>query len=129
MVKFIQINICSTSLYFIHFSFTSYFRPHQGCCSRASPRRRPEAMQGGFQGLPKAHVFDKGHNHHNHHNPWGVAGGKMWKDVESYGITGATAPTPSIMSCESLEPMEVQLNPRNHECSIPRQPMTHFRPE
>ena len=72
MFKFIQINICSTSLYFIHFSFTSYFRPHQGCCSRASLRRRPEAMQGGFQGLPKAHVFDKGHNHHNHHNPWGV---------------------------------------------------------
>jgi hypothetical protein len=29
-----------------------------------------------------------------------------------------------------MEPMEVQLNPRNHECSIPHcQPMTHFRPE
>ena len=127
MFKFIQINICSTSLYFIHFPS----RPIFGLIRDIAAGHRSE------EGLKQCRVASKVYRRHmsstkattittiTTHGAW------LWKDVENYGITGATAQTPSIMSCESqMEPMEVQLNPRNHECSIPHcQPMTHFRPE
>jgi hypothetical protein len=127
------VQLCSNSFKYIFavhhcISFTFPSRPIFGLIRDIAAGHRSE------EGLKQCRVASKVYRRHmsstkattiTTHGAW------LWKDVENYGITGATAPTPSIMSCESqMEPMEVQLNPRNHECSIPHcQPMTHFRPE